>query len=203
MLQLITDGLPVDLRERIELALAILGAAGVPFVVQLRAKAADGATLYAAARETILQLDGRAPLVINDRVDVARAAGASGVHLPSRGLPVARVRAAWPEALLGVSAHTPAEVAAAARDGASYVMYGPLSPTPGKPAIGWATLAEAVVAAQPQPLYGIGGLDARDLPRLREPGARLACIRAGLGAPTLAEVEQCLRALADAARRCA
>jgi len=196
VLLLISDGLPSDLRERIGLALAILGEAGEPFVVQLRAKATDGATLYAAARALVKQLDGRAPLVINDRVDVARAAGASGVHLPSRGLPVARVRAAWPDAVIGVSTHTLDEVAAARRDGASYVVYGPLSPTPGKGAIGWSSLPDAVAAARPIPLYAVGGLEAHDLPRLREEGARLACIRGGLGAETLAAVELNLVALA-------
>lgn len=179
MLLLITDGLGQHLPERVRLACALLD--GVDFAVQLRAKHASGADLFRTAATLVKILDGRAPLFVNDRLDVARAAGAAGVHLPSRGLPLAVARQLWPTARLGRSTHTLDEVAMAREQGADYIVYGPIAPTPGKHAIGWETLPDAVALAGKKPLYAVGGLGATDAPALRHVGAHLAVIRAGLG----------------------
>lgn len=195
-LLLITDGLSEDLDERLRLACRIL--AGVPFFVQLRARGVDGSELLAAARRMVKLLDERAPLVVNDRLDVARAAKAAGVHLPARGLPVHVARDLWPDGLVGRSTHDLGEVAAAQRDGADYVVFGPIGMVPGKRSVGWTPLAGAVRQAAPLPLFALGGLGPADLPRLDEVGAHLAVLRGGLGAPSLAACERQLSALAAA-----
>jgi thiamine-phosphate pyrophosphorylase len=124
-----------------------------------------------------------APLLVNDRADLARLSGADGVHLPSRGLPVAQARALLPPgALLGVSCHSEAEIASGHREGADFAVFGPVWDSPGKPARGLAALASATRAA-PLPVFAIGGVTAERAPRIIEAGARgVACIRAVFGA---------------------
>jgi thiamine-phosphate pyrophosphorylase len=124
-----------------------------------------------------------APHLVNDRLDVARAALADGVHLPSRGLPVAQARALLgPGRIVGISCHAPGEIAAAHRDGADFALFGPVWDSPGKTARGVAALAEAV-RASPLPVLAIGGVTAETAPRAMEAGAAgVACIRAVLAA---------------------
>ena len=198
-LLLITDGIPNDLNARLDIACALLS--GFPFFVQLRAKQASGRALFEAAQNIVKHLDGRAPLVVNDRLDIARAAGAAGVHLPSTGLPIAAARAAWPQALIGRSTHSIAEVEAARNAGADYVVYGPISAVPGKQSLGWSLLAAAVQRAAPLPLYALGGLSAADLGPLAAQGAHLALIRGGLGATTMSETFANLEALGAGLRQ--
>lgn len=79
------------------------------------------------------------------RCDLARAVGCAGVHLPSDGIPVAAARSLLaPAALIGCSTHTLDDIQRAHDAGASYVVFGPVWPTPGKgPAIGLGQLAQA------------------------------------------------------------
>ena len=139
-LLLITDGFDELTLKRVRDAIDTLPRGFA--AVQLRAKRLEGAALFAAA--TALRVV--APiLVVNDRVDVALAAGADGVHLPSRGLPVAVARALVGGRLVGASTHLLAEAVAARRDGADYVVFGPVWPTGDKgDAVGLDALAEAV-----------------------------------------------------------
>src|SRR5205085_355377 len=116
-LLLITDGYDADTPARVAAALGALppGAAAV----QLRAKELGGRALCQAAT-TLRELTraAGAPLVINDRLDVALAVEADGVHLPSRGLPPeAARRIAGERLLLGVSTHSLDEARAAERWG--------------------------------------------------------------------------------------
>ena len=113
---------------------------------------------------------------------MARAAGADGVHLPSRGLPVAQARALLgPNRLVGVSCHAPEEIAAAYSDGADFALFGPVWDSPGKAARGAAALKDAVRAA-PFPVLAIGGVTAETASQAMEAGAAgVACIRAVLG----------------------
>ena len=175
----ITDGFDDDTPNRVAAALRELPGAAV----QLRAKRLDGAALYAAAE----RLRPLAPLLlINDRADVAVAAGCDGVHLPARGLPVAEAR--WligAERLVGVSTHSLAEALLAARAGADYVVFGPVWPTgaPGEKgaAVGLDALAEVVRACAPTPVFALGGVDAERARAAVAVGACIACIGAVLG----------------------
>jgi thiamine-phosphate pyrophosphorylase len=161
-------------------ALAVLprGGAGV----QLRQPGLGGRELLEKAR-ALRAVCARfeAPLFVNDRADVALAAGADGVHLPARGLSPADARALGLK-LVGVSAHSPEDVVRAAQQGADFALFAPVYETPGKAARGEAALAAACRAA-PIPVLALGGVDETNAARCMEAGARgVACIRAVLGA---------------------
>ena len=101
-------------------------------------------------------------LFINDRVDVALAVDADGVHLPSRSLPVAVVRRILgPQKWIGVSTHSLEDVEAAAGGGADFVTFGPVFPTPSKlrygEPVGLEKLAEAA-RHSPLPVFAVGGI---------------------------------------------
>jgi thiamine-phosphate pyrophosphorylase len=174
-LLLITDGFDASTAARVQAALRELPDAAV----QLRARALDGRALYDAA----VKLRAIAPLLlVNDRADVAIAAGADGVHLPARGLGVAAARALVGDRLVGVSTHTRDEALAAAGAGADYIVYGPVWPTAGKGApVGVDALADVVRACAPVPLFALGGVDPERARAAIAVGARVACIGAVLG----------------------
>jgi thiamine-phosphate pyrophosphorylase len=182
-LYLVTDRrLVPDLVSAVQAALS-----GLPpgvAAVQLREKDLAAAHLLDLAFRLLpICKASSAPLLINDRVDVARAAGADGVHLPSRGLSVAQARALLgPRRLVGVSCHAPGEIAAAHRNGADFALFGPVWDSPGKTARGVVALREAARAA-PLPVLAIGGVTADTASQATEAGAAgVACIRAVIGA---------------------
>ena len=147
-------------------------AAGVR-AVQFRAKGIPDRLAYGLAR-TARQVTARfgALLLINDRLDLALAAGADGVHLGQDDLPAAEARRLWPEGLLGVSVRTAAEARAAEAAGADYLGAGALRSTATKDdaqVIGLEGLA-AVAAATRLPVVAIGGITVDDLPDLRRAG---------------------------------
>ena len=150
--------------------------------VQLRDKAAPaGALLEAAGRLLAFARPLGARVLINDRADVALAAGADGVHLPARGLAPAEARALLgPRALIGVSCHGVEELARAG--GADFCVFGPVFDTPGKTAQGVAGLA-AAARATALPLLALGGGDAGNARACLDGGAHgVACIRSVLAA---------------------
>src|SRR5205085_2697299 len=151
------------------------GAAGVQLRQQLSAR-----QLFERAR-TLRAICTKfaAPLLINDRADIAIVAAADGVHLPARGFPAAEAKKLVP--LVGVSCHTRAEVERA-KD-ADFCVFGPVFETPGKgPALGIEALREAA-RATPKPVFALGGVDAGNAARCIDAGARgVACIRSVLGA---------------------
>jgi len=184
-LLLITDGWDGD--ETVARVGAALDAlpSGVA-MVQLRAKSLEGRALFGAAEALRAVTRGRAALVVNDRVDVALAAGADGVHLPSAGLPAAVARRlGGPRFVVGVSTHSIDEIARAVATGADYVAYGPVWPTaspgPKAPPVGLGGLSRAVAAAGAVPLFALGGVDASRAAAVVSVGARVACIGAVLG----------------------
>jgi len=122
----------------------------------------------------------RCPVVVNGRLDVALAAGAQGVHLPERGLPLAAARRlAAPPFLLGVSVHTPEQVVIAREEGADYVFLGPAFPTashPGATGMGATGVHAGLQAAGGLPLWAIGGIHAGSVPALN--GLALAGVAA-------------------------
>src|SRR5881628_4051150 len=156
---LVTDRRATD-RDLLEVVEEALGA-GLP-AVQLREKDLPGRPLLALA-ERLRAATARtgALLFVNDRIDVALAVGADGVHLGGGSVPadVAR-RLVGPQALVGVSTHAPGEAPA----DADFAFFGPVYDTPSKSgAQGEARLAEAVRAAA-IPVLAIGGVTAARVP---------------------------------------
>src|SRR5262245_38802533 len=93
-------------------------------------------------------------VLVNARLDVALAAGLDGVHLPSRGLPVARVRP-WVK-LLGVSVHSAEEAINAEKSQPDFIVFGPVFDSPGKTAVGLDALRKVVTSVR-IPVLAIGG----------------------------------------------
>lgn len=149
-------------------------------LVQLREKDLGGGALLALARDVVRAVAGTATRVlVNGRPDVALAARAHGVQLPAEGLPVAAVRAAFPELMVGASCHDLAEARAAEADGASLVVFGPTFATPGKEARAQGLDALAAVAGAVRiPVYAIGGIDSANASLAQGAGAAgVAAIR--------------------------
>lgn len=120
-------------RRAVDILAAVL-AAGVR-LVQLREKERSGRELYRLALEFRSRTaEAGALLIINDRLDLALAVEADGVHLGQEDLPVAAARRVAPELLIGASSHSLNEALAAQEAGASYVNIGPIFPTGTKPA---------------------------------------------------------------------
>lgn len=143
--------------------------------LQVRAKSwRAGRLLDVAERLLPVTRGAGVPLVVNDRVDVARVAGADGVHVGQDDLPVAEARAQLgPEALIGFSTHSLAEVLAASSL-ADYLGFGAIFATATRASsriVGVAALTQAV-AESTLPLLAIGGLHPDNLHRLR--GSRVA-----------------------------
>jgi len=159
------------------------GLVGGVDVVQLRDKEAGDAELMASAERLRALCDEHgALLVVNDRPDLARACGADGVHLGQDDLSVAEVRRGVGDALLiGLSTHSPAQIAAAAGTGADYIAVGPVYPTATKPdlaPVGLELVAHAAAHAL-QPFFAIGGIDAVRAAEVAAAGAeRVAVVRA-------------------------
>ncbi|MFN8545970.1 MAG: thiamine phosphate synthase [Candidatus Binatia bacterium] len=185
-LLLVTDRHATGGRDLLAIVTAALDA-GLP-AVQLREKDLSGRSLTALAERlrTVTARTG-ALLIVNDRVDVALAVGADGVHLGSGSLPVAIARRlVGPGPLIGVSTHAPEEVVAAAAAGADLAVFGPVWATPSKaqygPPQGTARLASAAHAAAIAVL-AIGGVTRAEVPAARAAGAAgVAVIRAILAA---------------------
>jgi thiamine-phosphate diphosphorylase len=122
-----------------------------------------------------------APVLVSSRVDVALATGAAGVHLPERDLPAGEARRLLGERLIGRSVHSLDAAVEAERQGADYVVFGPVFPTathPESPGAGLEAL-RAVAGALAIPVLAIGGIDdARARECLEAGAAGFAAIRA-------------------------
>jgi thiamine-phosphate pyrophosphorylase len=154
--------------------------------VQLREKDLGGRALRQLAGELreVTRVAG-ASLFVNDRVDVALAAAADGVHLGGTSLSAGDVRAIAPSLAIAVSAHAAADLEGLARR-VAFAVFGPVRDTPSKRAYGAPVGLDALrtAAACGVPLLAIGGLTAADVPAINDAGARgLACIRAVMSAP--------------------
>lgn len=158
-------------------------AAGVT-LVQYRAKAADGGVLYAeACRLKELCDKYNVPLIINDRLDIALAVGAAGVHLGQDDLPCAVARRLLGEDfIIGVSAHNPAEAVQAVSEGADYLGCGAVFGTATKHDVAKLGLENlrAIRKAVAVPMVGIGGITADNYAEVLATGANGAAIVSGI-----------------------
>lgn len=136
---------------------------------------------FAAAAVARCQRHG-CRVLINGDAQLARAAGADGLHLPARQLLTLQRRPAFP--LVGASCHDRHELEYAARIGCDFAVLGPVMPTashPGQAGIGWQGFAE-LVSGLPLPVYAIGGLAETDIAAAQAAGAQgIAAIRAAWG----------------------
>jgi thiamine-phosphate pyrophosphorylase len=174
----ITDSSQLETPERVDALLERIGAAfraGVDWV-QVREKRMPVRALCGLVeRAARLPEKGAGKLLVNERLDVALACGADGVHLPADSLPAGAVRRATPRGfLVGVSCHTVEEVEGAAREGASFAVLGPIFATPGKgPPQGVGLLRQACGRVAPLrfPVLALGGLTLENASPCLEAGA--------------------------------
>lgn len=158
-------------------------AAGVT-LVQYRAKTADGGVLYTEACKLKELCDKYSvPLIINDRLDIALAVGAAGVHLGQDDLPCAVARRLLGEDfIIGVSAHNPAEAVQAVSEGADYLGCGAVFGTATKHDVAKLGLENlrAIRKAVAVPMVGIGGITADNYAEVLATGADGAAIVSGI-----------------------
>ena len=173
-LYLVTDRRQTRGRSLIDTVHAALD--GGARAVQLREKDFLGAELLRLATELRdLTVRYGATLFVNDRVDVALAAGADGVHLGQNAIPpLTARRLLGPDRLIGVSTHTSAEVTHAIEAGADFVVFGPVYWTSSKAPFGAPRGLEelaSVTACARVPVLAIGGISAERVADVRSAGA--------------------------------
>lgn len=153
-------------------------------LVQYRSKFKDGGPMYQEALALKALCDKyNVPLIINDRVDVALAVGAAGVHVGQDDLPCSVVRAlAGEDFVIGVSAHNPEEARSAMADGADYLGCGAVFGTATKPGVAKLGLAnlQAIRSVATIPMVGIGGVNASNYAEVLATGANGAAIISGI-----------------------
>ena len=159
--------------------------AGARVAVQLREKDLPAADLLKLARALrTLTADAGAGFYVNDRLDVALAVGADGVHLGRRSLGPADVRLVAPNLRVAISVHNQTEIQDALRDGnVAFAVFGPVYPTPGRgkaPPTGVEGDHGLRAACRiGLPLLALGGVGPGQVPECRAAGAAgVACIRA-------------------------
>lgn len=191
----ITDALRGDAAELVSRACA--AARGGATMIQLRLKDADARTTVEVARALVASLPAEVPLIVNDRADVAIAAGAAGVHVGPEDVPPSALRRVVPpEFIIGASIGTDAELPLAAD--ADYVGIGPVYATDSKldagSAIGASRLAELITRSR-KPAVAIGGIDASNAAAAMDAGAAgVAVIRAVFGAKDPEQAARVIRA---------
>lgn len=187
-----------------DLVTAVAQAAGAGVnAVQVREKDLPAKILLDMARALRRVLPPHVLLIMNDRVDVALAAGIRAVQLPELGLPVAEARhLLGQEALIGRSVHSWEEAVRAQDEGADYVVLGSIYPTPSHPQLsplGTEVLAQ-VATSLTIPVIAIGGITVDKVKEVIQAGAAgVAVIRAILGAEDPALAASRLRGALDEA----
>lgn len=156
-------------------------------LVQLRNKTASARTFLESARALVDRAPPHARVIVNDRVDVALLSGAHGVHVGQGDLGVADIRRIAPGLMIGLSTHTPEEVADADAAGVDYIAFGPIFATRTKvdasPVVGCRGLAAARKQTL-RPIVAIGGIGPERLDSVFAAGAdAVAMLSALVAAP--------------------
>ena len=152
-------------------------AAGID-LVQIREKNLSAAVLYQLSVDAARITSGSSTkLLINDRSDIAAAAGADGVHLTTQSLPTEVVRRTFgDEFLIGVSTHSELEAEDARRSGADFVVFGPVFETASKTGYGapqgFPNLEKVCSRLAPFPVLALGGLKLGNAAACLDSGAR-------------------------------
>lgn len=168
-------------KKRIEILDLVRSAidADIP-LVQLREKGLSSRSVFElTSQASAIAAGSETRILVNDRPDIAAAAGADGVHLTARSLTTRVVRSYFPDLLIGVSTHSAADVQVAVDDGADLVAFGPIFTTPGKgEATGLRALREVCITFSTIPIIGLGGIDSTNFHSVIEAGAAgVAAIR--------------------------
>jgi thiamine-phosphate pyrophosphorylase len=169
-------------------------------VVQLRIKHGSDDAILAAARRFRAACDEHDALfILNDRPDLVSAAGADGVHVGQDDMSAPRAREiVGPDALVGISTHSPEQVDAAGDAPVDYIGVGPVHETPTKPgrrAVGLELVRYAAANAR-VPFFAIGGISRANVDAVAAAGAdRIAVVRALTEAPDQEHAARELRAL--------
>jgi thiamine-phosphate diphosphorylase len=167
--------------------------AGIDWV-QIREPDLPAAELYEVVRHAVAEAGGpaaRTRIIVNDRLDVALAAGAHGVHLRGTSFDASRARAlAAGDFLIGRSVHSVEEAMAAdAGGGLNYLIFGTVFPTNSKPEghpLAGPEALRAAVAACRLPILGIGGITLENVDRVAATGAAgVGAIGLFLGSPSM------------------
>ena len=184
-LYVITDEKASRGRSHLQVAeAAILGGADV---LQLRDKEASSGRLYRVAMQLRkLTRDADIPFIVNDRLDIALAADADGVHVGQSDLPASVVRGIMgPGRILGVSVDTLEEALLAEKDGADYLGVGPVFEARGtKPDAGEPLGLDRIARIRRHcrlPIVAIGGIDAENAGKVRDAGADAAAVISAVG----------------------
>lgn len=170
-------------------------------LIQLREKNLTAKTLFELTSGAASITRGSATrLLVNDRADVALAAGADGVHLTANSISASIIRSIFGQAfLIGASAHSLDNARAAQESGADFAVFGPVFDTPSKRIygnpLGLEKLHDAAQALEPFPLLAIGGITLENFQDTLRRGARgIAAIRLFNDPATLADNVNRIRA---------
>jgi thiamine-phosphate diphosphorylase len=142
-------------------------------LVQIRERDLEGRALYDLSRQAVDAVKGSTTrVIVNDRLDVALAAGAHGVQLRAGSFSASRVRTLVPTGfLIGQSVHSISEAAAARA--ADFLLYGTVFETGSKPGVAAAGLEQlsAVVQSTAVPVLAVGGVSTENMPQVLDTGA--------------------------------
>lgn len=150
--------------------------AGGATIIQMRTKKRDTREfLEVVMKATELLRNRKVPLIINDRVDIALACGADGVHLGQTDMPLGYARKILGQRkIIGISVNTLAEAQAAEKEGADYLGVGPIFPTSSKidlpPVLGLEGIKE-IRAETKIPILAIGGINVANVADVISAGA--------------------------------
>ncbi len=187
-LYLITDRHQIQKGHQLLQVVEELLQAGVR-MIQLREKDLSAAELYPQAKELrSLTHKYNSLLLINDRIDLAQAIGADGVHLGGHSLPVKIARQILgANALIGASTHSAMEAESAQKQGADFITFGPVFFTPSKAQFGVPLGIESLQTICKTcniPVYALGGIKANNTRETLQAGAHgVAMISALLSSP--------------------
>lgn len=148
-------------------------------MVQIREKQLPARLVFDLTRLIAESVRGTATkVIVNDRADIAAAAGADGVHLTTASIRPRDVRSVFPGLIVGASTHSAAEIAAAREGKADFAVFGPIFPSPGKcSAVGIDELARVCREFDPFPIVGLGGVNGANCRQVLEVAAGFAAIR--------------------------
>ncbi|MFQ6001328.1 MAG: thiamine phosphate synthase [Anaerolineae bacterium] len=203
-LYVITDAKLSRGRSHLEVAQAAIE--GGASIIQFREKEMTTRELVETARRLKeLTNENGVPFIVNDRLDVALAVEADGVHVGQDDMPAALARQLMGRKIVGVSATTVEEALQAQADGADYLGVGPIYPTGTKPdavpPIGLEGLAQIVQAVE-IPVVAIGGISEENAAEVIACGADgVAVISAVVSAPDIVTAARRLRETVEAARK--